>query len=184
MQFTEQQKTQLLVVGFIGTVMIVVVLYFQFVIGRGQIRKFQSDSATLEREIRESKAELAEIRFLLSQEGLMEEQREKIAQVTKRLPGNPDAPGFLMAMVSILRTTGIIQEMVKPERPKDRAQYTEIPYSVEAFGRYHEVGQFLTLLEQNPTRFMRVKSFTLQTNLERPSMHPIDLEVATFMFNN
>jgi Tfp pilus assembly protein PilO len=89
-----------------------------------------------------------------------------------------------MALVSTLRVTGIIQETVKPENVRDRAQYTEIPYTVEAHGRYHELGQFLTLIEQNPQRFMRVKSFKLGTNLLRPSIHPIKMEITTFMFNN
>lgn len=183
MKFTEQQKSQLLMIGFVAAVLMVVVLYFHFVIGRSQVNQFTKQSASLEQEIRETETELAEIRALLAQEDEMEQQRAKIAKVVKRLPSNPDAPGFLMALVSILRTTGIIQEMVKPERPASRTQYTEIPYSINAFGRYHEFGQFLTLIEQNPDRFMRVKGFTLTNNENRPSMHPVDLEVATFMFN-
>lgn len=183
MNFTEQQKSQLLVIGFLAAVLLVVVVYFHFVIGRSQINQFKKQSTELRQDIADAEAELAEIRAILAQEDEMERQRAQIAKVVRRLPSNPDAPGFLMALVSVLRTTGIIQEMVKPERVASRSQYTEIPYSIEAFGRYHEFGQFLTLIEQNPDRFMRVKSFTLTNTENRPSMHPVDLEVATFMFN-
>lgn len=184
MAFTEQQKSKLLIVGFLAAVMLVIVLYFHFIIGRGQIKDYRRRSARVEQEIIEAKQDLTDIRAIMSEEGLMEEQREMISKLVKRLPSSPDAPGFLMAMVNILRTTGIIQEMVKPERPKDRSQYTEIPYSIKAHGRYHELGQFLTLLEQNPQRFMRVKSFVVENNMDRPSVHPIEMEIATFTFNN
>lgn len=184
MQFTESQKSQLLMIGFIGTVLIVVVLYFNFVIGRNKVRTYEQQTAQVELKIGETKRDLSEIRELLAQEDLLEEQRQMIAKVTQRLPSQPDAPGFLMALVSIVRTTGIIQELVKPDKTIDRVQYTEIPYNIEAYGRYHELGQLLTLVEQNPKRFMRIKSVKLTTSLERPSIHPIELKISTFMFNN
>lgn len=184
MQFSEQQKSKLLIIGFVGAVLLVVVLYFHFIIGRGQERDYKMRSQRLTKEIAESKAELAEIKELMSQEAKLEQQRVLISKLVKRLPASPDAPGFLTALVSILRTTGIIQETVKPEKLQSRSQYTEIPYSIQAHGRYHELGQFLTLVEQNPQRFMRVKSFTVENNLERPSVHPVKMEIATFMFMN
>ena len=126
----------------------------------------------------------AEIQELMAQRDELDRQRELIQTVVARLPSSPDAPGFLMALVSILRTTHIIQEIVKPERPQNREQYTEIPYIVEAHGRYHALGQFLTLIEQNPQRFMRLKNLNIENNLDRPSIHPIKMEIPTFMFNN
>jgi len=45
------------------------------------------------------------------------------------------------------------------------------------------IGIILTLLEQNTDRFMRVKSFKITDNLQRPSVHPIDMQISTFMFN-
>ena len=111
------------------------------------------------------------------------ELRQMIQKVIQRLPSRPDAPGFLVALVSILRQTGIIQRSVTPEETVNRTQYTEIPYEIDAFGRYHELGQFLTLVEQNPARFMRVKAMRVSNNLARPSIHPIELQISTFMFN-
>jgi Tfp pilus assembly protein PilO len=184
MKFTESQKSKMLIIGFLGAVVMVVTLYFHFIIGRGIVRDAKVESTQLNTEIADARQELKEIRELMAQEGAMEEQRAMIQEVVKRLPNSPDAPGFLMALVSILRTTHIIQEVVRPDRPQNRRQYTEIPYSVTAHGRYHELGQFLTLIEQNPRRFMRVKGFKVENNLERPSIHPISMEIATFMFND
>lgn len=184
MQFTETQKSKLLIIGFVGAVMLVIVLYFHFIIGRGQLRDYKMQAARIEQEIGEAQVELVEIRDLMAQKGQLEEQRLLIEKVVRRLPSSPDAPGFLMALVSILRTTGIIQEMVRPDRVQIRSQYTEIPYKIEAHGRFHELGQFLTLIEQNPARFMRVKDFHVTNNNDRPSVHPIQMKIATFMFSN
>lgn len=184
MQFTDRQKSKFLIIGFTGAVLLVVVLYFHFIIGRGQERDYMMRSKRMETEIASAKKNLDEIKALMSEKDKLEEQRALIGKVIKRLPSSPDAPGFLMALVGILRTTGIIQEIVKPDSVRDRTQYTEIPYTVEAHGRYHELGEFLTLLEQNPQRFMRVRSFSVDNNMERPSVHPIKMEIATFMFNN
>lgn len=184
MQFTESQKSRFLIVGFVGAILLVVTLYFHFAVARGHVRDYKMSANRARTEISEAHSELAELKELMGQEGLLEEQRAMIDKVVQRLPSSPDAPGFLLAMVSILRTTGIIQELVRPEGAVDRSQYTEIPYSIQAHGRYHELGQFLTLIEQNPQRFMRVRSFDIENNLARPSIHPIRMEIATFMFNN
>ena len=107
-----------------------------------------------------------------------------------------------------LRMTGIIHEDIVSEKA-DRAKldavlskfqnerlkklfedrsscslYTEIPYVILAHGRYHAVGQFLTLVEQNPQRFMRVKYLKIKNDLLRPSIHTIQMVVETFMFNS
>ncbi len=81
-----------------------------------------------------------------------------------------------------LRSSGIVTSKVAPEKLSIYSGYTEIPYTVKAQGRYHEFGQLLNLLEENPDRFMRVKSLTISNNPRQPSHHPIDVGIATFMF--
>ena len=183
MSISEKQKSKVLVIGFVGAVMLVIVLYFHFMIGRAKVRDYNRGVDKLNKEIAAGRHDLKEIKELLGHEEELQEKREMIEKVTRRLPSSPDAPGFLMELISVLRKTGIYHESVKPEGPKDRSQYTEIPYTISAHGRYHELGQFLTLIEQNPQRFMRIKTFTINNNLERPSIHPITMRIATFMFN-
>lgn len=183
MKVTEQQKSRMMVSGFIGAVLMVIVVYFHFMIGRSQVNEMKRRDAKLTTEIADARKELKEIQALLSQKSELDRQREILHKVVQRLPSSPDAPGFLNELVGALRKTGIIQEFVKPAPPQDRSQYTEIPYTIEAHGRYHELGQFLTLIEQNPQRFMRIKKFSVDNNLARPSVHPIEMEIGTFMFN-
>ena len=110
-------------------------------------------------------------------------QRQLIARVTKRLPNRPDAPGFYEELVLSLRESQISQSAVRSVNAKVQSQYTEIPYEVSAFGQFHKLGNFLTLIEQNPQRFMRIKNFVVTNIDDRPSVHPIEMEIATFMFN-
>lgn len=184
MKFSEQQKSQLLVIVIVGGLLIFGVVYYHMFVGRAKITQSNRQAANLQRQIKAKNAELKEIKDLIASKDKLEKRRQMISKVIQRLPSRPDAPGFLVALVSILRQTGIIQRAVKPEKTRPRSEYTEIPYSVTAFGRFHELGQFLTLVEQNPDRFMRVKAMKISNNVNRPSIHPIDLQISTFMFNH
>jgi Tfp pilus assembly protein PilO len=183
MAMSEQQKSTLLLTAFAGVVGLILIAYFHFMLGRGIINDNERRIAQARKETEELKTQLAQINDLVNMKAELDRQAEAIAKVTRRLPSSPDAPGFLNALVSILGTTGIIQEEVRPDTNTARALYTEIPYKIKAQGRFHSFGQFLTLVEQNPERFMRVKNLTLTNNAQRPSIHPVELEIATFMFN-
>lgn len=183
MSLTDKQKTLLMLMVFGGIVGLIVVGYFHFMIGRGMVNKYARQAEEVRGEVADLEDQLDSIKALLSQKEEIQAQAEMIEKVTRRLPSSPDAPGFLGALVMSLATTGIIQEEVVPDSTATRALYTEIPYTVNAHGYYHAVGQFLTLIEQNPDRFMRIKKFKMSNNLERPSIHPIEMEIATFMFN-
>lgn len=183
MNFSEQQKSQLMLIAVFSVILLCIVGYYHFFVGRPKVQNLNRQAQSVQADIDKKTTELEEIRTLLAQRERLEQRRRVINKVIQRLPSRPDAPGFLVALVSILRQTGIIQRYVTPEQTANRNQYTEIPYEVGAFGRYHELGQFLTLVEQNPARFMRVKDLKLSNNLNRPSIHPITLQISTFMFN-
>lgn len=179
----ENHKNALLLTSFIGVMALAVIVYFYFMVGRANIKKSHKQAAALETDIKELNKELEEIADIMSRKDEVDELHKTIKKMQLRLPSSPDAPGFLQALVEGLATTGIIQEVVNPGKTTNRDLYTEIPYNIKAHGYYHSYGQFLTLIEQNPTRFMRVKTMTLGNNADRPSIHPIELELATFMFN-
>lgn len=182
MAINEQTKVRLMMTVFLGMVGLIMIGFFYFILGRGMINDYRRRAGDVRVELEENKEQLAQIDALMAQRDEIEAQAATIRKVTRRLPSSPDAPGFLNEMVKVLRTTGIFQEEVKPKSTHSYALYTEIPYQIKAYGYYHAFGQFLTLIEQNPDRFMRVKSMTITNNLSRPSVHPIEMEIATFMF--
>lgn len=183
MFLTERQKTTLIITLFIGGVLLVLTLYFHFMIGRGMISEYQRKTEDKRAALSDLRTEMRQVNVLMKQQEELAAQAQVIEKVTRRLPSSPDAPGFLNALLTILGTTSVIQQEVLPTDVNEQALYTEIPYQIKAFGNYHAFGQFLTLMEQNPDRFMRVKELTIENTPERPSIHPIELKIATFMFN-
>lgn len=183
LNLNEQHKTRLLITAFVGVVCLILIGYFHWMIGRGMISEYERRTENLNKELKDLDIQLAQIKKTIKEKAEIERQAETIHKVTRRLPSSPDAPGFLNALVSILGTTGIVQEEVKPDPTTLMSLYTEIPYTVKAQGHYHAFGQFLTLVEQNPDRFMRLKTLKISNSLERPSIHPIEMKIATFMFN-
>jgi Tfp pilus assembly protein PilO len=183
LNLNEQNKTRVLVTVIIGVVCLFGIGYYHWMFGLDTINGYEQNTAKVNKELKDLNTQLRQIKQTISQKDEVARQAETIAKVTRRLPSSPDAPGFLNALVSILGTTGIVQEEVKPDAVTPMTLYTEIPYSVKAQGHYHAFGQFLTLMEQNPDRFMRIKNLKLSNSLERPSVHPIEMKIATFMFN-
>ncbi len=179
----DSQKSKLLMTLFVGVVGLVLIGFFYFMYGQGLIAQEDRMRAEGEQKLKSLREELQQVSDLVGQKQELERQSEMIRKVTQRLPSSPDAPGFLNALLTTLSTTGIVQEEVKPVEKENRTAYTEIPYTIQAHGRYHSIGQFLTLIEQNPERFMRVKSLEISNDADRPSIHPLKMDVTTFMFN-
>ena len=141
-------------------------------------------------EVNKVKAQIAELDLKLKQMeeaeknwAFMKEKQALLDKLSKKLPNSVDAPGFFQAMVKILAITRIEMTDLTPENPAQRTVYTEIPYKIIGRGRYHDFGQFLNLIEENPERFMRVKTLTVENQDDRPSIHNISVRIGTFMFN-
>lgn len=183
LNLNEQQKTGVIITVFVGVVCLILIGYFHLMIGREMISGYNKDLLNKTKELKDLGTQLAQINKTIAEKDEVEKQAETIRKVTRRLPSSPDAPGFLNALVAILGTTGIMQEEVKPDPTNSLSLYTEIPYTIKAQGHFHAFGQFLTLMEQNPDRFMRVKNLKITNTLERPSIHPVEMNIATFMFN-
>ena len=188
MTFTDQQKSTLMGIGVAALLLVAGFGYYLYMFGKDELAGYEKDADEKEKnslawKIARDGKELKRVRELLAHEDELQAELESFAKVEERLPKTSNARGFYKELVDTLRTTGIYQDRVRTVTPKNRVQYTEIPYSIKAIGRYHEFGYFLTMIEQNPQRFMTVKNFTLDLTDARPTMHPISLEVATFMFN-
>ncbi|RMH29774.1 MAG: hypothetical protein D6691_02160, partial [Candidatus Hydrogenedentota bacterium] len=90
--------------------------------------------------------------------------------------------GFFQALSKVLQVTRVDYTELEPLKEVSRSAYVEIPYRIKGTARYHDFGHFLNLIEDNPDRFMRVRTFTIENRDDRPSVHPVTIELATFMF--
>lgn len=180
---SENQKIGLVAIIIIGVLATFGNFYYKMGPAQASIQRYNGQQKKFQAELEQAKEDYRIIEAMLNDEARYNELKEMVAVARKRLPDSIQAAGFLQALISVLAATGIHgQSVVKMKHVTDSEQYHEIPYKIKAQGRYHELGQALTMIEQNPDRFMRVKNFTLTNDVDRPSIHPIDLEIATFVF--
>jgi len=183
MALTSQQKKALIAILVLGVAFLAMAWWYWTILGKGIVEQKNVQIDKTRDKIRRLDAQLEEIRELERMKDKFAEIEAKLDQISRRLPPSPEAPEFFNALNEALRSTGIETRKIAPDKLNPLDRFTEIPYIIEAFGRYHEIGQFLTLVEENPQRFMRVKTLTIKNDENRPSLHPVDVGLATFMFS-
>ena len=179
---TANQRTALLSTIIFGGVIIGVTFYLYFMLGVKAISGKNDQIEKTKKKISGLTAQLKEMDELDKVKDQFDIIAAKLDRISRRLPSIPEAPEFLNALSSAIRATGISARKLAPEKENDFDRFTEIPYSIEGVGRYHEIGQFLTIVEENPQRFMRVKSLKIENDKDRPSLHHFSMGIATFMF--
>ncbi|MCB2153981.1 type 4a pilus biogenesis protein PilO [bacterium] len=183
MVFTEKNK-QALLIGLIMAAFLGFLVGYYYWLSKPVIAKTQKERGTLNAQIKKDQAEINRMRALIENTAEREQMAEVVRRAKERLPEDRRAIEFLTLLRDSLTKTGVVQTRVAPEAPKRRALYEEIPYSVKGSARYHEFGQFLNLIECNPDRFMRVNGFSLSNDPNRPSIHPMEVGISTFMFRS
>jgi type IV pilus assembly protein PilO len=179
---TKQQKKAVITTVIAGVVILGFTSYLYFMLGKKSIAVKTAQIEKNQEKIEILNAQLKEMDELAKLQGRFSEIETRLDQISRRLPSTPEAPGFLNALSAALRATGISTKKLAPTPENAFDRFTEIPYKIDAVGRYHEIGQFLTLVEENPQRFMRVKSLKIENDKARPSLHPVTVGIATFMF--
>lgn len=183
MTFDEQAKKTLLVGVVIAGLIIAGFAYYNFVILGPYYQRNENRLVDLDKEIKVLREQLKEINEARGYADQIAEMRKVVEEYAKRLPNTPDAPGFYQELIRILRITGVRTSRIEPKSHRQETLYTEIPYNIEGRCRYHELGQFINLIEENENRFMRINYLHITNNQDRPSIHPVSVGISTFMFN-
>ena len=181
---TPQEKDVLKAGGILAAVLVAAAVYFYYMIIQPQLESDKKKIEVVRKETSELKLELADMKAQFENLEVIKAKQAFLEKISRKLPNSPDAPGFYQALVKILEVTRVSYQALTPMAQADRTVYTEIPYRIDGRARFHEFGQFLNLIEENPDRFMRVKTFTVENDDTRPSVHPITVEIGTFMFNS
>lgn len=180
--FTEKQK-QALIAGLLGAVVLFGIFFYLnmmfFTEQKSNATKALNKANT---DIKTYNKELADINKFLENEEERKKLDEIVSAARRRLPDNPEAIEFIDIIRESARRTGISFSSITPIAIRDRVSYREIPYQIRGNSRYHEFGQFLNLVECHPERFMRINNFMLTNDPARPSIHPVNVEISTFMF--
>lgn len=182
-EFTEKDKNTLTACIIFLVILVSGLFYLNRYFWRVKINAKSKELTVLVEENKKVQSEIREAKLILAQENQIPALKDKIDKIKKRLPDKPDARGFYLALVDILEATGVKYNFVLPDKTKIRTGYTEIPYKIELLCGYHELGEFISLIEENPDRIMRLNTLSVDFLKGRPTTHKINIQVSTFMFN-
>jgi len=163
--------------------LIVLAVYFNFLIKpqvvgiagvMGKLHKANSDLKTAETDI----ARINKMKESIAA------YNEKVGKYEKLLPTKEGVPAILeslseMAKNANMRIVGIIPIERKSSNPKDRV-YQEMPIAISAKGGYHELGRFMSSLE-NSDRFMKIADIQIRYNNSTPRKQDIELLAVTYI---
>lgn len=178
---TEKNKQALIVGVVLGALLLFLIGYFYFISVKPALAAGVKARAKLTTDVEALEKQMKAMQELINDKEKLADMERVVATARKRLPNDEQAIEFLGILRDSLAKTGVSQNMISKEKTLKRSVYSEIPYKIKGSARYHEFGQFVNLIECNPERFMRVTDFKLSNNNKRPSIHPMDVGISTFM---
>ncbi len=135
------------------------------------------------------RADLKNAETLIGKMGEMkasiEAYEKKVGRYEKTLPTEQGLPGLLenlseMAKSSNMKIVGIVPAVGASGGAQRTQAYQETPIMITARSGYHELGRFLSRLE-NCDRFMKVADISILSNRASPKRHDVELLVLTYV---
>jgi Tfp pilus assembly protein PilO len=182
-ELTAQQQDAVKAGGILAAILVAAVIVFQFYWAKPQIESLQAGIAKTKTEISELTQRIRDMDEMKKNLEAMREKQRLLELVAAKLPVSNSPEEFYKAFQEVLTATRVEYNEMSQQPLEERTVYTEIPYRISGRGRYHDFGQFLNMIEENPRRLMRIKTFTIENNDARPSVHPVTVRLATFKFN-
>ncbi len=110
---------------------------------------------------------------------------EKIEHYGDLLPTEQGIPALLENLSDIARSSGMKIISIVPLEDKGAAiqrgqAYQAIPIQITAKAGYHELGRFVSTLE-NSGRFMKIADMRIRANAANPKKHDVELLILTYI---
>ena len=182
-KLTAQQKDAIKAGFILAAVLFIGIIAYWYQFARPEVAAAATTVAKLDGEIKSLKQQVRDMDLAAENVEKLKEKQKLLAEVAAKLPSTVAAPEFYRALEEILKVTRLSYSELSQLPLLERAVYTGIPYQIVGRGRYHDFGQFLNLVEENPNRLMRIKTFVIENDDTRPSVHPLKVQLATFKFN-
>jgi len=179
---TPQQKDAVKAGAILAVVLFVGAYAFYAYYIQPEVTRLEEQTGKLKAEITKLDARLKEMDAAAANIEALRAKQELLRQVAAKLPSTPAPDEFYRALEEILNITRVDYTQLEGVSVVERETYSEIPYKLTGKGRYHDFGQFMNMVEENPKRLMRIRTFTVENDDSRPSIHPVTIELATFMF--
>jgi Tfp pilus assembly protein PilO len=169
--------------GIVGGAILLILVYSWFFFISPGVEKSRRDRDQLVETVRKNRAKLDTYKRYLSDEATRRTVEERFTIVASRLPSNLDPIEVFDILRGYFEGTDVQFTNLDPGPVTNRGRYTEQPFKIRGTARYHEFGQLVNLIECDPKRLMRVNELRLTNNERRPSIHPMELTISTFTFN-
>lgn len=184
MAMTEKNKQALLVGGILGGAIFIILVYFGMTTTLPKIKTMQEETEKAKTSAAAAQKKVADYKALLADKARYEQVQEAFMRVSSRLPSLQDPVDVFELLKGFFEGTDVQFSYLEPGRQTKRGKYMEYPFVIRGTARYHEFGQLVNLIECNPDRLMHVSTFKLANNDRRPSIHPMQVGIATFTFND
>jgi len=180
--FSEMDKKVLQVILVVGVVAVLGLFYHVWAKVNPEVKRRDAAIRANTAEIKRKKEELDDLKAWRARAAeigvIVQSLEEKIA----RLPRTRSAREFFRILRECVRMTNLTDLKVQRLKEIPMGAYEEVPYLIVCRARYHDLGQFLALIEQHRSQIMRLKTLDISNDIKRPSRHPVTLRVATFVF--
>lgn len=179
-----KNKTQMMVFALL-VVVIIAVLFINFLLipQVARLTDVFSKMGKMRSDLKSATDDIAKIEKFHKD---IDSYKGKVERYEKMLPAEQEIPTLLenlseMAKSSNIKILGItpaVQNM--DQKAQKNGIYQEIPILISAKSGYHELGLFLSNLE-NSDRFMKVVDIEIKANKTSPKKHDIELIVLTYI---
>ncbi|MCX8036522.1 MAG: type 4a pilus biogenesis protein PilO [Candidatus Sumerlaeia bacterium] len=181
--FSKQDKKILQAALVGGGIAVVGLIYYVMVYVSKEVASYEKAIKTSNDTYKKKQAELDDLRRWEQRKEEINALVNDLMEKVKRLPRSVEASDFFRILRDCVHRTNLSEIKVGRLKTVDMGAYNEIPYMVSCRARYHDLGQFLALIEQHSQQIMRIKTMDVYVDMKkRPSRHHVNLQIATFVF--
>ena len=172
-------KPQKIVAGVFGLAVIGAAGYFLLLSPlEGRVSALRAQSSSLERELVQSRAMVANLVRYRREAGELE---ARLNLLKERLPTDKEMPTLYRTLSDAGTQAGLGISLFQPRDPSTKDYYNEIPITVTAKGTYHEVGAFFERLARL-SRVVNVTDFRLSALTRQRVPLRAEMTLATYTY--
>jgi type IV pilus assembly protein PilO len=174
----------LILMVLLGLIAVVLYMYFVFIPQVGRDVSLVGKTLKMRSDLKAARALISEKDALKKQAA---EYNDKIEIYEKKLPAQQEIPDLLenlsrMARNADITIIGITPVSLKTQKERRGQVYKEIPILITAKSGYHELGRFLSNLE-NADRFMKAVDINIKSDSVSPKKHNVEVMVYTYVLS-
>ena len=180
-------------VGLIGLLAIVAVWVYYGAVVKPLFRAV----AEVSQAGRVAKGQLREIEQAFTQEPQLRRQRlqleQQVARLRAAIPTEEELPAVIERLMELAGQTGVKLQLIVPQRPLTNAAqttgrsgvppYTEIPIQLDALAGFHQLGAFLSRVEQGEHP-MQLRSLRISKNPKLLRRQVVKMTLATYLLSS